>query len=44
MARGKKHNPEQVVNTLWQFEVAVANGKATPQAWLWPRPLSGRNQ
>src|SRR5271163_1900977 len=32
MARGKKHSPEQVVNTLRQIEVAVANGKTTPQA------------
>jgi putative transposase len=27
MARGKKHSPEQVVNLLWQIEVAVANVK-----------------
>jgi putative transposase len=32
MARGKKHSAEQVVNLLRQIEVAVANGKATPQA------------
>ncbi len=32
MARGKKHNAEQVVNLLRQIEVAVANGKTTPQA------------
>jgi putative transposase len=32
MARGKKHSPEQVVNLLRQIEVAVANGKTTPQA------------
>ena len=32
MARGKKHSPEQVVNTLRQIEVAVANEKTTPQA------------
>jgi putative transposase len=32
MARGKKHSPDQVVNTLRQIEVAVANGKRTPQA------------
>jgi len=32
MARGKKHNPEQVVNLLRQIEVAVANGKTTAVA------------
>ena len=32
MARGKKHSAEQVVNLLRQIEVAVANGKTTPQA------------
>ena len=32
MARGKKHQPEQIVNLLRQIEVAVANGKTTPQA------------
>lgn len=32
MARGKKHSPEQIVNTLRQIEVAVANGKTTPAA------------
>ena len=32
MARGKKHGAEQVVNLLRQIEVAVANGKTTPQA------------
>ena len=32
MARGKKNSPEQVVNLLRQIEVAVANGKTTPQA------------
>lgn len=30
--RGKKYQPEQVVNLLRQIEVAVANGKTTPQA------------
>ena len=29
MGRGKKHQPEQVVNLLRQIEVAVANGKST---------------
>jgi putative transposase len=32
MARGKKHTAEQIVNLLRQVEVAVANGKMTPQA------------
>ena len=32
MARGRKHSLEQVVNLLRQIEVAVANGKTTPQA------------
>ena len=32
MGRGKKYNPEQVVNLLQQIEVAVANGKTTSQA------------
>jgi putative transposase len=32
MARGKKHNPEQIVNVLRQIEVAIANGKTTPIA------------
>ena len=27
MGRGKKYNPEQVVNLLHQIEVAVANGQ-----------------
>jgi hypothetical protein len=27
MARGKKYQPEQVVNLLRQIEVSVANGK-----------------
>ncbi len=31
MGRGKKYQPEQVVNLLRQIEVAVANGKTTPQ-------------
>lgn len=29
MARGKKNQPEQVVNLLRQIEVATANGKST---------------
>ena len=32
MARGKKHQPEQVVNLLRQIKVPVANGKSTDQA------------
>jgi len=32
MARGKKYQPEQVVNLLGQIEVAVANGKTTDHA------------
>jgi putative transposase len=32
MGRGKKYQPEQVVNLLLQIEVAVANGKTTVQA------------
>jgi hypothetical protein len=31
MARGKKHSPEQIVSLLRQIEVAIANGKTTPQ-------------
>jgi putative transposase len=32
MAPGKRYQPEQVVNLLRQIEVAVSNGKTTPQA------------
>jgi hypothetical protein len=32
MARGKRHNPEQIVNVLRQIEVAIANGKTTAAA------------
>jgi putative transposase len=32
MARGKRYQPEQVVNLFRQIEVAVANGKTTAQA------------
>jgi putative transposase len=32
MGRGKTYQPEQVVNLLRQFEVAVANGKTTALA------------
>jgi hypothetical protein len=32
MARGKRHQPEQVVNLQRQIEVAVANGKTTAHA------------
>jgi len=31
MSRGKRYQPEQVVNLLRQIEVAVANGKTTAQ-------------
>lgn len=31
MGRGKKYQPEQVVNLLRQIEVGVANGKTTGQ-------------
>ena len=29
MARGKRYQPEQVVNLLLQIEVAIANGKGS---------------
>jgi putative transposase len=32
MGRGKKYQPEQVVSLLRPIEMAVANGKTTPQA------------
>jgi putative transposase len=32
MGRGKKYQPEHVVNLLRQIEVAIANGKSTPLA------------
>jgi len=32
MARGKRYQPEQVVNLLRQIEAAIANGKTTAQA------------
>ncbi len=32
MARGKKHTAEQIVNTLRQVEVGIANEKTLPQA------------
>jgi hypothetical protein len=32
MARGKRYQPEQVVNLLRQIEVAIANGKTTARA------------
>jgi putative transposase len=32
MGRGKKYQPEQVVNLLRQIEVAIANGKTTAVA------------
>jgi hypothetical protein len=48
MSRGKRYQPEQVVNLLRQIEVAVANGKTTAQAckeaeiveqtYYWPLP------
>ena len=44
MGRGKKYQPEQVVNLLRQIEVAVANGKTTALACkelgLWSRRTS----
>jgi hypothetical protein len=39
MARGKKYQPEQVVNLLRQIEVAVANGKTTAFRPWWLRSL-----
>ncbi|HET9400021.1 MAG TPA: transposase, partial [Candidatus Acidoferrales bacterium] len=27
-----RYKPEQIVTLLWQIEVAIANGKTTPQA------------
>jgi len=36
MGRGKKYQPEQVVNLLRRIEVAIANGKSTILT-LWPR-------
>jgi len=32
MGRGKKYQPEQVVNLLHKIEVAVANSETTAQA------------
>ena len=32
MGRGKKFQPEQVVNLLRQIEVAIGNGNTTPMA------------
>ncbi len=32
MGRGKRYQPEQVVNLLRQIEIAVANGKTTALA------------
>jgi putative transposase len=32
MSRGKRYQPEQVVNLLRQIEVSVANGKTAAQA------------
>jgi putative transposase len=32
MGRGKKYQPEQVVNLLREIDVSVANGKTTAQA------------
>jgi putative transposase len=31
MSRGKRYQPEQVVNLLRQIEVSIANGKTTVQ-------------
>ena len=45
MGRGKKYQPEQVVNLLRQIEVAVANGKTTAvackEAGIWQHKLRG---
>jgi putative transposase len=52
MGRGKKYQPEQVVNLLRQIEVAVANGKTTALAckeagivaqtyFRWPKEYGG---
>lgn len=45
MARGKKYQPEQVVNLLRQIEVAVANGKSTSmpagRPASWNRSITG---
>ena len=42
----EKYRPEQIVTVLRQIEVAVTNGKSTPQACravilgsLWPDPV-----
>ena len=32
MAKGRKHTPKQILNILRQIEVALANGKAHPEA------------
>ena len=32
MGRGKRYQPEQVVNLLRQIEAGIANGKTTAQA------------
>ncbi len=40
MGKAKKHNPEQIVNTLWQVEVASANGKTR---WC-AKKLKSRNR
>jgi hypothetical protein len=34
MARGKRYQPEQVVNLLRQIDVAVANGKTTSVSYV----------
>ncbi len=42
MGRGKKHQPEQVVNLLRQIEVDIANGKTTARASKELGPWAGR--
>jgi len=38
MSRGKRYQPEQVVNLLRQIEVGVANGKTAVALYLARRP------
>jgi len=42
MARGKRYQPEQVMNLLRQIEVAIANGKTTAHACKKRRSWSRR--
>lgn len=43
MGRGKKYQPEHVVNLLRQIEVAVVNGKSTEHAFRGRRALWNRH-